>query len=314
MRRVVAACAMAAVIASQLAAGAALAAAPDNDGLATPEPVPNLLLFEATPDMSEATLEENEPVCADVEDQGLDQSVWYRMDFDIPTDVGIEIDGPDHAVTAGVYGPFDPGDMPVSAGGLEARSCIYDTGSDSALHDTYAPGAYLVQLTRNSETPGDDLTIRISKEKVWLRPWMTGRSIAVPEGVPIDISWSWAACTADLASQAPDAIDQTYLISQSGEEVMGVGPEDARGMWSGPDPYAVEPGACRGKGMTGAAMNWSWFVDNLPAGEYQLDLSVVTSRTITDGSIAEDGHGVLRVPAGTQVFEGGAIGITVTEP
>ncbi len=278
---------------------------PWNNDVAYPLPI-SYPVFEDAPSMAWTWLEDGEPVCADVEDQGLDQSIWYRMDFDFPTDLGIEINGePAHSVTAGVYGPFAA--LPTSVTGLEARSCVYDTGPDSALHERYDPGSYLVQLTTSSQT-GVQPSIRFTEEQVTVAPWLAPTSVTVPEGVPIDFAWSWFACSADLAAQAPGAIEQTYAMMRDGEEVMGLSPQDAYGLWSGPEPNGDLAGMCRGRGAQGAQMHWSWFVDNLTAGHYQLDVHVLTTRMLTDGTVGD--RGVNRYPAGTSLGEG-TIEITV---
>ena len=303
MYRMLTALTLAAVVGLQLSAGAVLAAAPGNDDIAIPQPI-SYPVFEASPDMTEATLENGEPVCADVEEQGLDQSVWYSMDFDFTTDISIEIKGdPEHSVTAGVYGPFE--ELPTTVSGLEARNCIYGTGSDRALSERYGPGFYLVQLTTSSET-GVQPSIRFTEQMVTVAPWLAPTSVMVPEGVPIDFAWSWLACSRGLAMQAPRAVAQSYLMRQGDEAVFSLSPEDAAGMWFGPD--VSEDAADQCHASTSATMHWSWFVDNLTAGVYQLDVQIWASRPLTDGSVSD--RGVNIYSAGTSFGEG-TIDITV---
>jgi hypothetical protein len=297
------------VLGLQLTAGAVLAAAPANDDIANPQLITfTSRIVELSVDMSEATTQAGEPVCADIEDQGLNQSVWYRLDFDFPTGAAIEIDGPEHSVTAGVFGPFDPGDMPTLVDGLEARSCIYGTGPDSALHEGYDPGAYLVQLTTASES-GVVPTIIFTEELVTVPIWWAPTAVTLPDGVPIDFTFGWFACSSGLAELAPSAIDLRLAMWRDGEEVMGLSPEDAAGLWYGPEPDTSLVDQCRGKVAVGATIRWSWYVDNLTTGDYELVLSAWANRTFTDGTAGD--HGVIRYAPGTS-FAFGTIDISVT--
>jgi hypothetical protein len=273
---------------------------PPNNDVAYPEQVP-LPYFEASPSMAWTWLEDNEPVCDETGDL-MDQSVWYRVDLETAAVLQIEVDTEVfHGATVGVYGPFD--EMPTSVDGLEAIGCVYDAGPDFASTEAYRAGSYLVQLTTVSQW-GVAPSIRIQELTVILAPWQAGSfgPVTVPQGVGISLEWGWLACARGLATLAPRAIAQSYSLRMHGDEVTGLAPQDAAALWWGPEATG-SPDSCLNTAMQAYQMRWGWYIDPLAPGDYELDVQIVTTQVLLDGTTDEAGLPA-RYPPGTSFGEG----------
>jgi hypothetical protein len=307
MRRAVASLTLASLVAMSIGAGGTLAAGPPvNDDLAAAQAV-DVVSFTDTPDMTGATLETDELTC-DETGGSLTQSIWYSIDIPTRASVRIEIYGePFHHVTAGVFGPF--GTLPTAAGGLEPIHCIYDTGLESALTEVYSPGTYLVQLTTAPDATS--IAIQIEELNVIVVPWQAGftEPLTVPQGVGISVEWGWLACSKGMAKQVRDAVAQSYLLRMGEGEVTGLSARDAIDLWWGPEP-ADPPGGCLAPSPA-HVMRWGWYIEPLGPGDYELDVEMVVTRMIHDGTVDGDGRLVM-LPPGTVIGEG-TISITVPE-
>jgi hypothetical protein len=143
MRSSALASAIALVLLVPLAAPAA-AAAPGNDDYADASAIGSLP-FDVTLDMSEATLEEGEPLPCE-NGNGMDESVWYAWTAPTTDALNVAIGGSWGGQTAAVYGPF--GSMPADFGSLGSPACVFDAGLGYSLTlDVQVGELYIIQLT-----------------------------------------------------------------------------------------------------------------------------------------------------------------------
>jgi hypothetical protein len=266
------------------------AMAPPNDDLADATSVSSVY-FEASPDMSDATLEPSESACD--ETGGLiDQSVWYAFTLPVAATMTVEINGVETGVTAAVYGPFvvPPTivtDLP------DATHCVYGTGADQALTEWYEPATYLVQLTTVSAWNVNP-SIRIEQQPVRMNPWSGSYAIDAQAGVGMYIDWGWLACSRGLARLAPNAFDQQYELVRTDPvhaSILDVPFAEARGYWGSVhrddavvDTCVIGPG--RGWGV-----RWTYWLPPLDPGSYELSSGIFLRHTITDGADTLDGDG-----------------------